>query len=77
MIDADRNRHVVRSFVQVVWREGDLARLGEFWTKDCVSHAAPGGAQEGLTALKAHHEGFAVPFAAVSNVWTENLQQMA
>ena len=75
---ADRRRHeVVAKFVQIVWREGDLSRLPEFWTETCANHAAPAGQQRGLAALRAYHERFAAAFTAFSDANIEIVQQVA
>ena len=59
----DANKLVVSRFIEVVWREGHLDRLPEFWTAECVNHADPTLKNQGLDALKQYHEGFAESFA--------------
>lgn len=75
--DTDRNKQMIHDFIEVVWRQGHLDRLGEFWTEDCVNHAAPAGQDRGLAALRAYHEGFGTAFAAFSDMQINLQQQVA
>ena len=77
MDDLAANKHVVRRFMDAVWRESALARLPEFWTDDCLNHVAPAGAERGLAALHQYHEQFAASFAGFSDVALSVTQQMA
>lgn len=71
MDDTHWNKQVIQDFIQVVWREGQLDKLGEFWTEDCINHAAPSGEEKGLSALRAYHAQFATAFSDMQI----NLQQ--
>jgi len=75
--DTDRNKQVIQDFIQVVWREGRLDRLGEFWTEDCINHAAPSDEEKGLTALRAYHAQFGTAFSAFSDMQINLQQQVA
>jgi steroid delta-isomerase-like uncharacterized protein len=77
MADLERNKRVLRDFIQAVWIEGNLDALGDFWTEDCVNHAMPGPENRGLAALYAYHDGFAQWFAAFSDMRLDILQQIA
>jgi len=65
------------TFHPLVRREGGLERLGDFWTPDCVKHAAPDGQQQGLEAPHAYYEQFAAAFAAFSDANIDIQQQVA
>src|SRR5271165_3778839 len=73
----DVNKNAVQQFIQVVWREGRLEKLADFWTPDCINHAAPEGQQQGLEALHAYHGQFAAAFAAFSDAHIDVKQQVA
>jgi predicted ester cyclase len=73
----EANKRVVTNFVDAVWIQGEVARLAEFWTEDCVNHAALAGAEKGLAALKTYHEHFAAAFANFSDVKIQIEQQIA
>ena len=73
----DQNKRVVQDLIEVVWRQGRVERLEEFWTDDCVNHAAPAGEDRGLAALRAYHEGFAPFFSGLSDIRIEVQQQVA
>ena len=77
MSDATANKKVLGDFIQAVWREGNLDALPDFWTSDCVNHAAPEPDNRGLAALKTYHERFAAAFAAFSDVEIEIMRQIA
>ncbi len=74
--DVQARKQLIRQFIDTVWRGGDLDALGQFWTADCVNHAAPPGQDTGLAALRAYHESFAAQFAAFSDVRIEIVQQI-
>lgn len=40
MNDADRNKQVIQDFIQAVWINRNLDALKDFWTEDCINHAA-------------------------------------
>lgn len=77
MTDVERNKQVVRDFIQTVWVGGDLSALQRFWTEDCVNHAAPEPGDRGMDALRTYHEGFKTAFVAFSDIRTEVMQQVA
>lgn len=77
MTDTDAAKEVVGAFIQAVWRDGDLDALARFWTEDCQNHAAPPGAREGLTALRAYHESFAPMLSALAPLRIDIVQQIA
>ena len=68
---------VVTRFLDAVWRNGELDRLGEFWTADCINHADAAKPNTGLAALKAYHEQFGAAFAGFSDMDIVVLQQVA
>ena len=70
-------KQLVQTFLHVVWDGGALDRLGEFWTDDCVNHAAPPGHDRGLAALRAYHEAFLPLLAAFAPVRLDVVQQVA
>jgi predicted ester cyclase len=73
---ASANKQAIEGFIQAVWREGRLDQLPEFWTSDCVNHAAPEGQNRGLGALRAYHEGFLAAFQAFSGPEIRVVQQI-
>lgn len=73
----DQNKQIVQNFIKVVWEQGSLERLGEFWTENCVNHAASKGPNQGLAALRAYHEQFAAGFADFSETHIAIEQQVA
>lgn len=73
----EANKARIRESIEVVWRQGALDRLAEFWTEDCINHAAPAGTEQGLAALYAYHEQFAAFLAAFSDVQITLQQQVA
>jgi predicted ester cyclase len=76
MAETDTAKKLIRNFVDAVWVQGQLARLPEFWTEDCINHAAPQGEEKGLAALGAYHTQFAEAFAAFSSTEISILQQI-
>lgn len=77
MAETERNKQIVRNFVQVVWDGQNLKALEDFWTEDCVNHALPGVDNHGLDALRRYHESFFADFSAFSNIQIEIEQQVA
>jgi predicted ester cyclase len=77
VIDLEHNKRLIRNFIDTVWVRGEIGRLDEFWTQDCINHAAPQGADTGLPALKTYHEQFGMAFAAFSDVRIDVEQQIA
>jgi predicted ester cyclase len=75
MADPAVNKATIQQFLQTVWREGNLDALGDYWTNDCVNHAA--GAATGLGPLRSYHESFLAAFQGVSNVQLELNRQIA
>ena len=73
----DANKRVIKEFIHAVWREGALGKLGDFWTPDCINHAAPNDTNRGLEALRAYHEQFASAFSAFSDAQIKIQQQVA
>ena len=67
---------MVLDLIDNVWTHGDLDALPDYWTDDCVNHAAPGHDRVGLASLRAYHEGFQAGFADFSNVVIEVLRQV-
>ena len=76
MTQSVQNKLAIQRLIQVVWTDGDLARLEEFWTQDCVNHAAP-RSPKGLAALRTYHEQFSAAFAPFSEVHIGIEQQVA
>ncbi len=77
MIDADEIKQLIQNFVQVVWRDRNLAALKDFWTEDCTNHAMPGTDNFGFDALRSYHEAFFADFSAFSDIKIEIVQQVA
>ena len=77
MPEVAANKRTVQDFIEVVWRQGDLAALPRFWTEDCQNHAAPAGVDHGMAALKIYHAQFAAAFDAFSDSHIEIVQQVA
>ena len=76
-MSADGNKAVVNDFVDAVWRRGEIGRLGEFWTDDCINHAALGPDETGLASLRRYHEQFGSAFAGFSEMNIGVVQQVA
>lgn len=70
------NKARLRAFIDAVWIAGDLDALPQFWTEDCVNHAAPGPDNRGLVALRAYHQQFAAAFAAFDDIDIQIVQQL-
>ncbi len=66
----------LQTFVQKVWREGNLDALPEFWTPDCLNHAMPVRNPRGLEQLRVYHESLFREFAAFSEFEIEIVQQI-
>lgn len=77
MNDVDRNKQVIQNFIQAVWINRNLDALKDFWTEDCINHAAATSNNCGLDALRAYHESFFVDFSAFSEIKIDILQQVA
>ena len=77
MSETETNKQAILDFVQAVWRDGDLARLPDFWTEGCINHAQPGPDNVGLGALRAYHAQFGAAFSAFSDVQISVVQQVA
>ena len=77
IINTDENKQIVQKFIQVVWREQNLAVLGDFWTADCINHATTEADNCGLDALHTYHESFFSEFSAFSNIQIAISQQIA
>jgi predicted ester cyclase len=74
----DQNKQLVRELVRVVWTNGDLSRLPDVWTDDCVNHSAAPNGTVGQSALRQYHEGFLTGFLpSLSDPIIEFLQQVA
>jgi predicted ester cyclase len=67
MTDPEKNKKVISSLLDVVWRHRKLERLSDFWTSDCINHADP-TAVPGLVALYAYHASFTGICSALSDV---------
>jgi predicted ester cyclase len=67
---------IVLEFLQVVWGQGNLARLGDFWAVDCVNHASP-APNVGLEALHDYHASMMQMFSAFSDIDMKVLSQIA
>ncbi len=76
-MNLDDNKAVVNRFVDTVWRQGEINRLGEFWTADCINHADAAEQKAGIPALTAYHEQFGTAFAGFSDMDIQILQQVA
>ena len=59
------NKQIINDFVQIVWREGNLDALENFWDANYVNHAAPPPMSRGFDALRAYHETFLQGFSDV------------
>jgi predicted ester cyclase len=70
------SKAVVLNFLQAVWGQGNLARLGDFWATDCVNHAST-APNVGLEALHAYHASMMQMFSAFSEVDMKVLSQIA
>ena len=44
------NKQLIRDLIRDVWVEGHLDALKQYWTDDCVNHAAPEAGRRGLPA---------------------------
>lgn len=67
MTDQHKNKQVIANLLEVVWRQGELDKLPDFWTSDCINHADP-SALPGLEALHNYHAGFSTILLALSDV---------
>ncbi len=74
---AEELKRRVREFIDVTWVDHDFDRLDQYWTVDCVNHAAPPDRRRGLTALRDYHAQFASQFAGFSDAVIDVLQQVA
>ncbi len=70
-------KRTVEDLIQVVWREGRLDELPNYWTTDCVNHAAPQEARRGLEHLRTYHAVFAEAFADFTDASIDIAQQVA
>ena len=70
------NKQTVLDLIETVWRRGELNRLADFWTPDCINHAASPGSETGLAALARYHEQFGPFFAGLSDIAITMLQQI-
>ena len=70
------NKQIVLDLIETVWRRGELNRLADFWTPDCVNHAESPGSDTGLAALAHYHEQFGPFFAGLSDIGITILQQI-
>ena len=77
MADTNQNKQIIQNFIQVVWREQNLAALPNFWTTDCINYAMPGTDNRGLEALRTYHEAFLVDLSAFSDFQIAISQQVA
>ena len=68
------NKRIVQQFIDDVWNNNNLAKLEDYWTRDCVNHILPPSANQGLDNLKASHQPF---FEAFSNICIALLDQIA
>jgi predicted SnoaL-like aldol condensation-catalyzing enzyme len=75
--DLQRNKALIGTFIDVVWRGGHLADLATYWTEDCVNHADPSSVNRGLEALRRYHEHFGQAFAGFTIPTIAILQQIA
>jgi predicted ester cyclase len=75
--DLQRNKALIGTFIDVVWRRGYLADLATYWTEDCVNHADPSSVNRGLEALRHYHEHFGQAFAGFTIPTIAILQQIA
>lgn len=73
----EQKKQVILDLIEIVWRQGHVDRLAEFWTEDCINHAAEPGAQQGLPALRDYRAGFAGFLAAFSDVQIAVERQIA
>ena len=76
MSESDINKKVVRDLIDVVWMQGRLDALPQFWTEDCINHADSSQQNSGLAALRRYHAQFAEFFGSFSNVRIEIDQQI-
>jgi hypothetical protein len=72
-----QNKVVVANFIEVVWRQGRLGELGNYWSNNCVNHTDPATANIGLDQLRRYHEGFSQAFAGFTSTTIEIVQQVA
>ena len=78
MIDLDKNKQIIQSFVQAVWNGRNLTVLEDFWTEDCINHAMPSTENRGIDALRIYHESFFDDFfAAFPDIQIEIIRQIA
>lgn len=77
MNETENNKQTIQSLINAVWINRDLSALDQFWTSDCINHAAPGEDQRGLAALRIYHESFFAAFAAFSDISLEIERQIA
>ncbi len=71
------NKVLVADFIEVVWRLGQLEKLSEYWTANCLNHADASPNNRGLEALRLYHEQFGKAFAAFQDPKIEIEQQIA
>lgn len=67
MTNPTENKQTILSLVEVVWRQGKLERLSDFWTNNYVNHADPSGVP-GLESLQKYHAGIAPMFSELSDI---------
>jgi predicted ester cyclase len=67
MNNLETNKRIISNLLESVWRQGELDRLSEFWTSDCINHADL-AAVSGLDALYAYHASFGAVFSGLSDV---------
>ena len=72
----EANKQIVLDLIETVWRRGELDRLAEFWTPDCINHAAPTSSDRGLVSLRLYHEQFGPFFSGLSDVTITILRQI-
>jgi steroid delta-isomerase-like uncharacterized protein len=78
MNEPDKNKQIIRKFIQVVWNDRNLSALKDFWAEDCVNHAMPGTDNRGLNALRIYHDSFFDDFfSAFPDIQIEIVQQVA
>ena len=59
------NNQIINDFIQIVWREGNLDALKDFWHTDYINYAAPLEMQRGFEALHSYHQSFLDGFSDV------------
>lgn len=78
MNEPDKNKQIIKNFIQVVWNGRDLSALKDFWAEDCVNHAMLGTDNRGLNTLRLYHDSFFDDFfSAFPDIQIEIVQQVA